>query len=83
MTQFYRIAASPFTPSRILGGTQDNGTQQTYSALNWAAAYGGDGGEVCFNPFNSNFILGETQNGGIFRTTNGGIMEWYNSGIKH
>lgn len=72
LTQFYRIAASPFTPSRILGGTQDNGTQQTYSTLNWAAAYGGDGGEVCFNPFNSNFILGETQNGGIFRTTNGG-----------
>lgn len=72
LTQFYRIAASPYTPSRILGGTQDNGTQQTYSALNWAAAYGGDGGEVCFNPFNSNFILGETQNGGIFRTTNGG-----------
>ncbi len=72
LTQFYRIAASPFTPSRILGGTQDNGTQQTYSALNWAAAYGGDGGEVCFNPLNSNFILGETQNGGIFRTTNGG-----------
>jgi photosystem II stability/assembly factor-like uncharacterized protein len=40
--------------------------------LNWAAAYGGDGGEVCFNPFNSNVILGETQNGGIFRTINGG-----------
>jgi photosystem II stability/assembly factor-like uncharacterized protein len=72
LTQFYRIAASPFTPSRILGGTQDNGTQQTYSALNWAAAYGGDGGEVCFNPFNANFILGETQNGGLFRTTNSG-----------
>ncbi len=72
LTQFYRIAASPFNPGRILGGTQDNGTQQTFSTLNWAAAYGGDGGEVCFNPFNSNFILGETQNGGIFRTTNGG-----------
>lgn len=72
LTQFYRIAASPFTPSRILGGTQDNGTQQTYSALNWAAAYGGDGGEVCFNPFDANYILGETQNGGLFRTTNGG-----------
>jgi len=78
LTQFYRIAASPFTPSRILGGTQDNGTQQTYSALNWAAAYGGDGGEVCFNPFDSNFILGETQNGGIFRTTNGG-SSWNSS----
>jgi photosystem II stability/assembly factor-like uncharacterized protein len=72
LTQFYRIAASPFTPSRILGGTQDNGTQQTYSTLKWAAAYGGDGGEVCFNPFDANYILGETQNGGLFRTTNGG-----------
>ncbi|MGB5287440.1 MAG: T9SS type A sorting domain-containing protein, partial [Ignavibacteriaceae bacterium] len=72
LTLFYRIAASTFTPSRILGGTQDNGTQQTYSALNWAAAYGGDGGEVCFNPFDANYILGETQNGGLFRTTNGG-----------
>ncbi|MFO7524610.1 MAG: T9SS type A sorting domain-containing protein [Ignavibacteriaceae bacterium] len=72
LTQFYRIAASPFLPSRILGGTQDNGTQQTFSSLSWAAAYGGDGGEVCFNPLNSNFILGETQYNGVFRTTNGG-----------
>ncbi len=78
LTQFYRIATSPFTPSRILGGTQDNGTQQTYSALNWAAAYGGDGGEVCFNPFDANFILGETQYNGIFRTTNGGTS-WNSS----
>jgi len=72
LTQFYRITASPFLPSRILGGTQDNGTQQTYSSLNWAAAFGGDGGEVCFNPFDSNFILGETQNGGLARTIDGG-----------
>lgn len=72
LTQFYRIAASPFNPSRIIGGTQDNGTQQTNSTTNWAAVYGGDGGEVCFNPLNSNFILGEIQYNGIFRTTNGG-----------
>ncbi|QQS37586.1 MAG: T9SS type A sorting domain-containing protein [Ignavibacteriales bacterium] len=72
LTQFYRITASPFTPSRILGGTQDNGTQQTFSTINWAAAFGGDGGEVAFNPFDANFIIGETQNGGLRRTTNGG-----------
>lgn len=72
LTQFYRIAASPFNPRRILGGTQDNGTQETQSTLNWAAAFGGDGGEVCFYPFSPNIILGETQNGGIRRTTNGG-----------
>jgi len=80
LTQFYRIAASPFTPSRILGGTQDNGTQQTFSALNWAAAFGGDGGEVCFNPMvaNDQNIIGETQNGGLQRTTNGGT-NWINA----
>lgn len=85
LTQFYRIAASPFTPSRILGGTQDNGTQQTYSSLNWAAAFGGDGGEVCFNHLVSNNqnIIGESQNGGLVRTTNGGTS-WVNatSGIN-
>ncbi|MCW9065222.1 MAG: T9SS type A sorting domain-containing protein, partial [Ignavibacteriaceae bacterium] len=80
LTQFYRIAASPFTPSRILGGTQDNGTQQTFSALNWAAAFGGDGGEVCFNHMvaNDQNIIGESQNGGLVRTTNGGT-NWVNA----
>ena len=72
LTQFYRIKSSPFDPGRILGGTQDNGTQQTLSTLNWVAAYGGDGGEVAFNSFNSNVIIGETQFGGLFRTSNGG-----------
>lgn len=83
LTQFYRITASPFSPTRILGGTQDNGTQQTFSSLNWSAAFGGDGGEVCFNPFNPNYIIGESQNGGLVRTTNGG-NSWTNatSGIN-
>ena len=83
LTQFYRITASPFAPARILGGTQDNGTQQTYSTLNWAAAFGGDGGEVCFNSFDQNYIIGETQNNGMVRTTNSGAS-WVNatSGIS-
>jgi photosystem II stability/assembly factor-like uncharacterized protein len=79
LTQFYRIAASPFLPDRILGGTQDNGTQQTFSTLNWNAAFGGDGGEVAFNPFDQNYIIGETQNGGLTRTINGGSNWQYNA----
>lgn len=72
LTQFYRIAADPSNPNHILGGTQDNGTQRTTGALNWTAAYGGDGGEVCFHAVNNSYILGETQNNGVFRSTNGG-----------
>ncbi len=77
LTQFYRITTSPFLASRILGGTQDNGTQQTYSSLSWSAAFGGDGGEVAFNPYDQNYIIGETQNGGLVRTGNNG-SNWTN-----
>ncbi len=79
LTQFYRIKASPFLPGRILGGTQDNGTQETNSTLNWAAAFGGDGGEVSFNPINQNYIIGESQNGGLTRTINNGASWSYNA----
>lgn len=73
VTQFYRIAADPSNPAHILGGTQDNGTQRTTGTMNWAAAFGGDGGEVAFQSQANNFILGETQNNGVNRSINGGL----------
>ncbi len=72
LTQFYRIASDPSNVNHVMGGTQDNGTQRTLGTSNWVAAYGGDGGEVCFHSQNSQFILGETQNNGVFRSQNGG-----------
>lgn len=78
LTQFYRIASDPSNASHILGGTQDNGTQRTTGTLNWAAAFGGDGGEVCFHVKNNNYILGESQNNGVVRSTDGGVS-WYSA----
>jgi len=72
LTQFYRIAADPTNMSHIAGGTQDNGTQRTLGTPNWTAAFGGDGGEVCFNIANPNLMLGETQNNDVRRSPNGG-----------
>jgi len=72
LTQFYRIASDPSNASHILGGTQDNGTQRTLGTLNWSGAFGGDGGDVCFQSQNNNYIIGETQNNGVRRSTNGG-----------
>ena len=74
LTQFYRIAADPQDPDHVLGGTQDNGTQQTYGDVTWGAAFGGDGGEVAFSRGDSKLILGETQNGGLMRSTDGGFI---------
>jgi hypothetical protein len=78
LTQFYRMTVDPSNAAHMLGGTQDNGTQRTTGAPNWAAAFGGDGGEVCFQSQNPSLILGETQNNGIYRSTNGGTS-WASS----
>ncbi|MBS1550684.1 MAG: T9SS type A sorting domain-containing protein [Bacteroidetes bacterium] len=72
LTQFYRIASDPSNASHIMGGTQDNGTQRTLGTINWAGAFGGDGGEVCFHTVNQQYILGESQNNGVQRSQNGG-----------
>jgi hypothetical protein len=78
LTQFYRMTSDPSNPAHLAGGTQDNGTQRTTGAMNWAAAFGGDGGEVCFQPNNPMYILGETQNNGVYRSVNGGTS-WSSS----
>jgi len=72
LTQFYRITSDPSNGNHVMGGTQDNGSQRTTGATNWSAAFGGDGGEVCFQSQNSNYILGETQRNGVVRSTNNG-----------
>lgn len=73
LTQFYRIAGDPNNVNHIMGGTQDNGTQRTLGTSNWAAAFGGDGGEVCFQSQNTQFILGEAQNTDLRRSNDGGV----------
>jgi photosystem II stability/assembly factor-like uncharacterized protein len=78
LTQFYRMTSDPLNPNHLAGGTQDNGTQRTTGTLNWAAAFGGDGGEVTFHPLNNQNILGETQNNGVYRSINGGLS-WSSS----
>lgn len=72
LTQFYRIASDPSNVNHVMGGTQDNGTQRTTGTINWAAAFGGDGGEVSFHSQNPQYILGETQNNGVRRSQDGG-----------
>jgi len=74
LTQFYRIASDPVNASHLIGGTQDNGIQQTYGSEVWnVLIFGGDGGDACFHNVNSNYILSENQFNRIKRSTDGGI----------
>lgn len=73
LTQFYRVAADPVNAAHVLGGTQDNGVQQTQGSPVWTVQiFGGDGGDVCFDTKLNNYIITENQNNLLRRSINGG-----------
>jgi len=71
--QFYRMANSPTNATVITGGAQDNGsvTRQATTG-NWADWLGADGMEGLVSPTNHLNLWGTSQNGSIYRSTNGG-----------
>ncbi|MCW5943807.1 MAG: hypothetical protein KIS66_16365 [Fimbriimonadaceae bacterium] len=76
VTQFYRMAAHPTDPTRLLGGTQDNASPAARGDLaNWSNVGGGDGGWCTINPQNPDVQYATSQNLGIYRT----ISNWQGS----
>lgn len=71
--QYYACTYDPADPSKIFGGTQDNGTHGLLSGSNssWSNLFGGDGGNTAIDPRNSNIryftSASVDANGNIFR----------------
>jgi photosystem II stability/assembly factor-like uncharacterized protein len=77
ISQFYAGAIDPSNASRLLGGTQDNGSLITSGPLAWTVMnIGGDGFQCMVDPTNPNIVFAEYQyscnNTGPARSTNGG-----------
>ena len=70
--QFYRIACSQTDANVITGGAQDNGSVARKPAGNWVDWLGADGMEGLVSPTNANNLWGTSQNGSLYRSTNGG-----------
>ncbi len=72
-TQFYRVEVNPFT-GLYWGGAQDNGTcWGNASTINsWWREFGGDGFQMRFDPTDQQTYYVETQNGGLWATSDGG-----------
>ena len=70
--QFYRIANSQTNATVITGGAQDNGSVVRQASGTWADWLGADGMEGLVSPTNHLNIWGTSQNGSIYRSTNGG-----------
>ena len=86
ITQFYAGTIDPSNPSRLLGGTQDNGTLLTSgSPLGWFTILGGDGFQCLVDPTNPSIVFSEWQNccdhQGLLRSTSGGPSGTFPTGI--
>lgn len=74
-TQFYTVDVGEQDPTRIVGGTQDNGCNRSYSTGdpdNWNSYGCGDGLETLISFENQNVVYGCSQYGSCFRSLNGG-----------
>lgn len=69
--QFYRISNSKTNASVVTGGAQDNGSSILKSA-GWIDWLGADGMDCAISPLNPDVIIGTSQYGSLYRTTNGG-----------
>ncbi len=72
ISQLYRIGGSEANPNLIMGGAQDNGCNMLNNGQ-WTHVLGADGMEVAISPSNPQILFAESQNGGINRSTNGGL----------
>ncbi len=61
----------------LLGGTQDNGTLKYTGNAIWSETLGSDGGFSAIDPGNTQNMYTETQNGGFYKSTNGGTSWFY------
>jgi photosystem II stability/assembly factor-like uncharacterized protein len=62
LTQFYAgVSLHPWDPVVSLGGTQDNGTLESYGSLEYNHLIGGDGGFTAIDFLNPIVRYGETQ----------------------
>jgi photosystem II stability/assembly factor-like uncharacterized protein len=67
--QIYRTDVSQTNQSDVIAGLQDNGTKSV-NAGSWQDVIGGDGMDCIIDYSNSDIQFGESQNGGLKRTTN-------------
>lgn len=71
--QFYKIGVGKNNPNVVVGGAQDNGTASTYgNNYVWREWLGADGMDAFVSWDNPQNQIGTSQNGSLYKTTNGG-----------
>lgn len=71
ITSFYRLSSSKNSTNRLVAGAQDNATFY-FKNNTWTTIFGGDGMDNYLDPLNHNNVLGASQYGNLWRSTNNG-----------
>ena len=71
-TQVYTVAVSAQNPSRVAGGTQDNGSIRSWGGPRFNVYFGGDGEANLISPDNQDIVYACAELGFCGRSTNGG-----------
>lgn len=71
IAQQYRIGMSASSPTLLVSGHQDNGTNKLNGTA-WSQIYGGDGMDCFIDRTNNNVIYGSYVYGDYYKSTNGG-----------
>ena len=80
VTMFYDVATATSDPSRVIGGTQDNGTIRFNGSDVWDMIRSGDGRYSEIDPFDANTLYSQHQYlGSTLKTSNGSASapKWY------
>ncbi len=71
--QLYGLGMSTTSPSVVLSGWQDNGTNLMTTATSWSSPLGGDGMKCFIDYSNAQKMYGEQYNASFNSSTNGGL----------
>ena len=72
VTSFYRLSSSKNTTGRIVAGAQDNSSFY-FDGNTWSCIFGGDGMDNYLDLLDNNVVLGSSQYGGFYYSTDNGM----------
>ncbi len=76
ITSFYKVSSSKTSVERLAAGAQDNATFY-YKSNSWSTIFGGDGMDNFVDPTNANNVIGMSQYGNMWKSTNNGATSTF------
>lgn len=75
ITSFYRLSSSRNSTGRLMAGSQDNASFY-YDNGYWSTIFGGDGMDNYLDPSDDNTVIGSSQYGWFYVSTDDGMSDW-------